>query len=365
MRNLHRALPGYAPTPLTKVPRLAEELGIGALSVKDESFRFGVKAFKPLGASYAVYCLMKRKWETTFDSTFDPIRFTNPNEIKKLGEFTFCAASDGNHGRAVAWTARLTGQKAVIYMPKDTVKSRIENIESEGGRVVVTDGTYDDCVRQIAKDAKKNGWIEIGDTAYEGYTEIPSWVMLGYTTLFDEIWGNDPTGPSCTYDFVFLQAGVGAFASAGISHMVKRFGKDRPSVIIVEPREAAGYLDSIVYGSGDILPARGKMETIMAGLNCGIPSLKAWPIVRDTADLFISIPDRFTIEAMKALAGEGIISGESGASGLAGLIALMNDPDLKEGREGIGLGRDSRILVISTEGDTDPVNYKKIVGNIG
>ena len=208
---------------------------------------------------------------------------------------------------------------------------------------------------------KKNGWIEIGDTAYEGYTEIPSWVMLGYTTLFYEIWGDDPTGPPCEYDAIVLQAGVGAFAAAGISSLVKRFGKDRPAVIIVEPVEAAGYLESMVYGSGEIQAARGKMETIMAGLNCGVPSLTAWPIIRDAADLFISIPDSYAIEAMRAFAGERIVSGESGASGLAGLIAIMNDPELEEVKNGIGLGRNSRVLVISTEGDTDPVNYKKII----
>jgi len=284
--------------------------------------------------------------------------------LSKLGSFTFCAATDGNHGRAVAWTARKLHQKAVIFMPANTVKARIESIQNEGAEVIIIDGTYDDCVRKASYESRKNGWIEIGDTAYKGYTEIPSWVLNGYSTIFREMENSVNKMPTSEIDYVFLQAGVGAFAASGASYYSMRYGEKRPEIIIVEPIEASCFLDSAESGNGKPIPAKGKMETIMAGLNCGIPSLCAWPILRDCSDLFLGITDDYAEKAMKMYFQEEIISGESGASTLAGLIALLEDENLKEAKDRIGINRNSKILLINTEGDTDPVNFRKIISDM-
>ena len=361
MFDFHRSLSGYAPTPLVELKKSAVELGLANIYIKDEGKRFGIKAFKALGASYAIYRFLKSRWEERFDEKFDVGSFSNPEILKKLGSFCFCAATDGNHGRAVAWTARKLQQKAVIYMPGDTVEARIKNIQSEGAEVVIIDGTYDDCVQQAAKDAKENGWFEIADTAYEGYTTIPSWVLNGYSTIFRELEDSLNLKPKPQIDIIVLQAGVGAFAAAGASYYTQRYGADRPKVICLEPLEAAGFLDSIEFGQGEPIAAKGKMETLMNGLNCGIPSLAAWPILKDSAELFLAISDNYAEMAMRQLAGEGVVSGESGASGLAGLLALMTDPKLAEAKKAMGVNTDTRVLLISTEADTDPETYNRIV----
>ncbi len=359
MQDFHRSLSGYSPTRTVKLKNVSSELGTGNIYVKDESERFGIKAFKALGASYAIFRVMKKIWEQKYGTGFDFKNFGDEEKLKKLGKFTFCAASDGNHGRAVAWTARMLKQNSVIFMPSETVKARIENIESENGKVIIVNGTYDDCVRVASEEAKKNRWHEIADTAYSGYTDIPSWVLNGYSTLFREMESLFSEIKISENDMIFLQAGAGAFAASGVSWLVEIFRENRPKIIIVEPLEASCYLESITEGKATA--TKGKMETIMAGLNCGVPSIVAWPILRDSADLFISIPDSYAKDAMRKYATEGIISGESGASGLAGLIALMKDKSLKNAKERIGIGQNSKIILINTEGDTDPENYKKII----
>ena len=359
MDRFHKSLEGYNPTPFVELKKVPGIFGTGTILVKDESKRFGIKAFKALGASYAIFRMLKNFWESKFGTEFDQFSFRDKEKLERLGKLTFCAASDGNHGRAVAWTARILGQRSVIFMPSETVKSRVENIESENGKVVIVKGTYDDCVKTAAIEAAKNGWYEIADTAYPGYTEIPSWVMNGYSTLFREMEDKISEYKIGKNDLIFLQAGAGAFAAAGASWLVKKLGKDRPKIIVVEPIEASCYLESVE--AGQAIATKGKMETIMAGLNCGVPSILAWPILRDSADLFISIPDNYAKEAMKLYGKESIVSGESGASGLAGLIAIMSDPDLRRAKEKIGIGKDTRVILINTEGDTDPENYKKVL----
>jgi len=366
--NFHKSLKGYKPTPLLSLPALSQKLGLGAIYVKDESSRFGIKAFKALGASYAIYMFLKTQWELKFDTEFTPQLFADKEKMNLLGKYTFCAASDGNHGKAVAWTARMLEQNAIIYMPGDTVEARIKNIENEGARVVVVkNGTYDDCVSQIAKDVKgKKDWVLISDTACEGYTLIPKYIMAGYSTVFKELEDtiNPPDSPQI--DYVFLQTGAGGFCGAGMWYYNYRYGSNRPVLISVEPTEADCFLESICYGNGNPLPTKRNQKTIMAGLNCGTPSLTSWPIIRDTADLFISIADCYAEIAIRRFyypenGDPSIISCESGAGGMAGLMALFMDKNLEYARQKLQFNKNSKILVINTEGDTDPVNFKKII----
>ncbi len=338
----HRTLPGYEPTPLVGLPRAARELGIGALFVKDESRRFGLKAFKALGASYAMH-----RWLAQ-----------NP----AAGPLTFCAATDGNHGRAVAWTARRLGHSAVVYMPADSAPARVADIRAERARVVLVEGTFDDCVRRCAEDAKALGMQAVSDTAYPGYVDIPRWILLGYQTIFRELEGSlhqpAPAGPRV--DLVVLQAGVGGLAAAGAAYYARRYGGSRPRLVCVEPLEAACCLESAE--AGERRPASGSQRTIMAGLSCGEVSPVAWPILRDVVDVFVSVSDAYAEEAMRLYAREGIVSGESGAAGLAALISLTRSPGLRAAGSALGLGSRTRALALNTEGDTDPEGYRRVVG---
>ena len=362
MWDFHKSLPGYAPTPLIELPQAAKKLGLREVFVKDESHRFGIKAFKALGASYAIYRFLKEKWESRFETVFTTESFKNPDNLKKLGSFTFTAATDGNHGRAVAWTARMLHQKAVIYMPANSARARVKAIESEGAAVILVDGSFDDCVTRCEQDARQNHWQVVSDTAYPGYMDLPKFILLGYTTLFRELENSIASPDHSGIDFVLLPAGVGGLAAAGTSYFVRRYGAHRPKLICVEPEASACFLESIQFGHGKPVVASGKLDSIMAGLNCGIPSPVTWPIIRDGMDFFLAIPDHYAIEAMRLYAKEGVISGESGASGLAGLLALMTGLKLEEAVKKLGLGTDSRLLLINTEGDTDPESYRRIVG---
>lgn len=335
-RAFHRTLPGYAPSPLVDLAPLAKELGVGKLLLKDESKRFGLNAFKGLGASYAIHRVMQ----------------ANPG----TKSWTFATATDGNHGRAVAWSAKRLGQKAVIYVPANTVPARIDAIKGEGAEVVVVNGTYDETVTRAASEAKTKGWQVISDTAWPGYMEIPGWIMSGYSTIFEEA-GEQHAGG---FDAVFLQAGVGGLAYAGVMYAVATAKK--PKLISVEPTDADCLLESILSKDGSIQIAKGKQNSIMAGLNCGTPSLLAWPAIRAAVDFFLAVDDSWAEDAMRRLAKASVVSGESGAAGLAGLLALALDPALAQERAALPLGKESTVLLISTEGDTDPVNYRRIVG---
>jgi diaminopropionate ammonia-lyase len=366
MLDFHRSLPGYEPTPLRELPNLAFRLGLGAVFVKDEGQRFPIKAFKALGASYAIYRFLKKQWQGRFQSSFTPASFQDADTLAKLGSFTFCAATDGNHGRAVAWTAKKLGQKAVIYMPADSVPTRVESICDEGAEVVLVTGSFDDCVQRCAADAAKNGWQAVSDTAYSGYREIPGWILLGYTSIFAELEGVLHGPEKANVDAVILPAGVGGLAAAGAFYYSKHYGAQRPVLICVEPASADCFLESVRFGKGEALPTRGKQTSIMAGLNCGIPSPLAWPIVRDAIHFFLAVGDEYAEQAMRRYfhplgMDPKIVSGESGSSGLAALLALTNSDKLAKVRSKLPLNQSSRILLINTEGDTDPVNFQKII----
>jgi diaminopropionate ammonia-lyase len=360
MLDFHKSIDGYKPTPLVPLPKLALSLGVKEIFVKDESHRYGINAFKGLGASYAIYRFIKQQWEKKYNTEFNKNSFKDPAVLKKLS-FTFCAATDGNHGKAVAWTAKKLNQKAIIYMPDDTVQSRIDHITSEGAIVELISGTFDDCVRKCSEDAEKNGWQAISDTAYPGYMDIPKYIMLGYTSIFKELEDSVNLEKMPGVDLVFLPAGVGGVAAAGTGYYVQRYGASRPKLICVEPIDSDCFLESILFGNGHTLPTKGDQRSIMAGLNCGIPSPVAWPIIRDGMDFFMAIPDGYAKDAMREYYKNKVTSGESGSSGLAGLLALMKAPELEKSRNKMGINEKSRILLINTEGDTDPVNYQKII----
>jgi diaminopropionate ammonia-lyase len=351
-RDLHRTMPGYAVTPLRRLDDLAAQLGVGEVWVKDESLRLELPSFKILGGAWAVHRLiLQRAGRPLEGATFDDLRAA----AASLGEVTLATATDGNHGRGVARMARLLGFGAVVYVPEGTAEARIEGIASEGARVVVDPGTYDDAVDRAAREGEANGWLTVADVARRADDPVPGWVMDGYDTIFDEA-DEDLPGPPTV---VFLQAGVGALAAAGLRHYLRAApdGGARPRFATVEPLSAACLFASA--DAGQLLAIDADQGSIMAGLNCGTPSSVAWPIIAATVDVYLAVPDERARDAMRRLADAGIVSGESGAAGLAGLLAAVAHPTA---RDALGLDGSARVLLLNTEGATDPVGYHEIVG---
>ena len=336
---------GNKETPLVKLPGLAKRLGIGSLLLKDESHRFGLNAFKALGASYAMYRQIEKK-----------------PQIK-----AFCTATDGNHGRAVAWMARKLGRKALVYMPQGTVADRVRAIEQEGADVFVIDQAYDIAVNmastRVDEANKKSGnhfWSLIQDTAWDGYEEVPLDIMKGYWTQAHEI--TKQIGKE-KIDVLFLQTGVGSWAASIIGYIRKEW-QNPPVCISVEPHSANCLFESIK--TGNRVSVKNDETTTMAGLNCGSVSTLAWNILKNSLVGSISISDKLSEEAMITLASPVsgdpvIISGESGASGLGALIGLCKTREFNKFKEKICLNKTSSVLVINTEGDTDRSNYKRVV----
>jgi diaminopropionate ammonia-lyase len=354
----HSRLPGYTPTPLVSVDGIAGKLGIKRILVKDEGKRFGLKAFKALGASYAVFKILQERGA----GKLQPEEFLLERGRKLAEGVTFACATDGNHGRALAWIARLLGRPAVIFMPRGSVPSRIDAIKSEGADVIVVEGGYDDAVGRASKEAKRKDWVVIADVGYPGYMEIPSYIQRGYMTIFRETAQQLAERGEKPPNTVFVQAGVGAFASAAALYFSDP--ADGIRLISVEPEDADCLFRSAEAGDGAAHASPAFGNTIMAGLNCETPSMSAWPIVRDRFDGYSTIEDHYAEEAMRLLSAEGIVSGESGAAGLGGLIALLNEmPDFVE--EKLKLKGDIHVLVINTEADTDPEAYKRIIGTTG
>ena len=363
--GFHKSFPQYKDTPLRSLSNLANSLGVAGIYVKDESFRFGLNAFKVLGASYAMGRYLSQL--LNIDIAGLSFEMLNTDEIRaKLGEITFASTTDGNHGRGVAWAAQQLGQKAVIYMPKGSALIRLENIKATGAEGYITDMNYDDTVRMTADKAKKNGWVIIQDTAWEGYEDIPTWIMQGYAVMAKEALAqliqqgiNAPT-------HVFIQAGVGSLAGSIQGYVASRFGDSRPITAVVEPNKADCFYKSAQAGDGHPRNVTGDLDTIMAGLACGEPNPQGWNILWDYCDMFISCPDYIAAKGMRILGnplGEDprVVSGESGAVTAGILFEILHNKNLKELKEQLKLGYNSTILVFSTEGDTDPVNYRKIV----
>ncbi len=364
-RRYHRKVPGYNLTPLHDMKELAEKLGVGKILIKDESSRFGLKAFKALGASFAIgrYLCYRLGYDIA-NVSFDYLR---SDEVKnRLGRITFATASDGNHGRGLAWSATRMGFDAVVYLPKGTVRRRVEAIEETGAKAVVTDKNYDDTVSLIAETADKKGWVLIQDTAFGDYTTIPIWIMQGYCTMGDEIRQEleplDIEKPT----HVFLQAGVGSMAAALLGFFLNNCKEKYPLTYIVEPHRAACFYESVIKKDNKPHPAEGDMQTMMAGLSCGVPSTVAWSVIHKFADGMLSCDDSVAADGMRLLADPSgsdpkIISGESGAV-TSGLINnILSNNNYADIREKLRIDDSSIILLFNTEGDTDPENYRNIV----
>lgn len=361
----HRTIPGYKPTPLVSLPALARELGVDKLWVKDESKRFGLNAFKALGGSYAIARWMGEQLGLEGDKlTFETL--TQPQTREKLGEVTFVTATDGNHGRGVAWAARELGCRAVVYLPKGSAQERLENIRALGAQAEITDLNYDDAVRLAHRKGKENGWILIQDTAWPGYEDIPAWIIEGYTTLAGEIFDQLEQSGEEPPTHLFLQAGVGSFAASVLGSALCRWGKRCPVTCIVEPDRADCLYRTAKAADGQLHPVTGEMDSMMAGLCCGEPCTLAWNILGPCADAFLSCSDDYSALGMRLLgkprgSDPAIVSGESGAVGVGALAGILQEEGLHDLCWTLGLGPKSRVLCISTEGDTDKVNYRKIL----
>ncbi|NYT04366.1 MAG: diaminopropionate ammonia-lyase [Candidatus Methanofastidiosa archaeon] len=353
VRSVYSDMREYNRTPLVSLEKLSGKIGVGKILVKDESHRFGLNSFKSLGGIYAIY----KTLEEMAGKNISISEIFSTKFKETVGELTFSAATDGNHGLGVAWASMNLGQKAVIYLPKGTVPQRIEAIKKTGAKAVVIDGNYDDAVEKMARDGEKEGWHVISDTAWEGYQDIPTWIMQGYTVLFDEAIEEIKENGGDMPTHIILQAGVGSFSASGVGLFNSIYGKKRPISIIVEPDNAACFFESIQINDGKAHRAKGDLSTIMAGLSCGVPNPIAWDIHLDYSDIFVSCRDELSALSMRILGNplrgdKKVISGESGAIGLGVLMHIKNE---------LEIGKDSEVLLISTEGDTDPKGYLDVV----
>lgn len=360
-RAYHESFPEYTPTPLVRLSALAQHFDAAEIFVKDESLRFGLNAFKVLGGSHAIGRCIAEKLRMDFHE-LSYKRLASPEIQNRLGTLTFITATDGNHGRGIAWTAQRLGHRSVVYMPKGTVPERLQNIRNLNAVAEITDMNYDDTVRFCSALARENNWTLVQDTSWKGYEQIPLWIMQGYTTLALEIAEQlGQTRPT----HIFLQAGVGAMAGAIAAFFSELYLDEPPAVIIVEPHQANCFFKTAEANDGMLHAVDGDLNTIMAGLACGEPCSIAWDMLSRTAEYFVSMPDWVAAKGMRVLGNplhgdEKIISGESGASALGLAVCALENEAL---RRQLCLNSRSRILCISTEGATDQENYRRIVWN--
>ncbi|MBQ6930177.1 MAG: diaminopropionate ammonia-lyase [Oscillospiraceae bacterium] len=357
--SFHSTFEGYAPTPLAKLENTAKHLGTGSIFVKDESHRFGLNAFKALGGSFCLGSYIADRLGRDI-SALSYSELTSEKTKSAIGEITFVTATDGNHGRGIAWTAAKLGQQAVVYMPKGSAAERLENIRKLGAKADITDVNYDDTVRFAKQQAEANGWVLVQDTAWEGYEKIPTRIMQGYLTMaleaVNQLDGKKPT-------HIFLQAGVGAMAGALAAFFRDVYGFE-PKIVIVEPDKADCFYQTAKADDGSIHSVGGALDTIMAGLACGEPCTIGWDLLRHCADAFVSMDDTVAANGMRMLAcpaqsDDPVTSGESGAAGFGAVAEIMrNYPQIKAN---LGIDRNSTVLCFSTEGATDVENYRNIV----
>ncbi len=360
-RRFHKTIPGYKETPLVSLSCAAGEYGIDSIFVKDESQRFGLKAFKGLGGSYAMFRILCERLGLD-PGAADYDTFREAEVRRRCSGVEFVTATDGNHGKGVSWAAKLFGCKAHVYMPKGSVEARRRAIEEAGSAVAeITELNYDMTVEYAALAADRHGWELIQDTAWEGYEKCPRWIIDGYLTLAaeaaEQMGEKKPT-------HIFLQAGVGAMAGGIEAYFMNKYREEPPLVAIAEPTDVACIYKSVLAGDGKAHSIEGNPQTIMAGLNCGTPCAAVWPILRDCSAYFCACEDSVTEEGMRAYArplgsDKAIVSGESGAVTYGLLLEILKSDSL---REQFKIDEKSVILLINTEGDTDPGNYRKVLG---
>lgn len=366
VRNFHSSISNYKITPLVSLNNLAKKLNIKGIYVKDESYRFNLNAFKSLGGLYAIFKIVCKKLnlddsKTTFEDLQTP-------EIKGyLKDMVFITATDGNHGKGVAFAASKLGCKSIVLMPKGTVEVRAEAIRQVGAyEVTITDLNYDDAVRKAAKLAEENNWYLVQDTAWDGYEDVPNYITQGYTAMANEAYDQLQEYGVEKPTHLFLQAGVGSMAGGVLGYFANKYKGNPPITTIVEPKTVACIYKSALFNDGNPHAVTGDLQTIMAGLNCGEPNTATWPILRDFASFYAACPDYVTARGMRVLASpieddKKIISGESGAVGI-GLLSLLTEKDeLKEIKEAMNLNSDSVVLIFNTEGNTDPIGYNEII----
>ena len=354
--RFHRTMPGYAPTPLVELGALARRLGVGGVLLKNESLRLGLPAFKVLGASWAVCREMSRRQGREIAD------FAGLRDAVRGMRLCLVTATDGNHGRGVARVARLLGLPCRVYVPADTVAARREGIASEGAALTVVEGTYDGAVA-CARDSCSTGDLLVQDTAWDGYASIPAMIVEGYATMFheidDELAARGAEGP----DLVLVQIGVGSLAEAAARHYRREGLARRPALVGVEPHDAACALEAVRAGKPVTLA--GPHRSIMAGMNCGTVSAASLPVLRDAFDAFLTLGDDRAVEGMRLLASSGVTAGETGAAGAGGLLELFAGEAFDETRLRLRLSGATRVLLINTEGATDPASYAAVVGPPG
>nr|WP_209511680.1 diaminopropionate ammonia-lyase [Sedimentibacter acidaminivorans] len=364
--KFHSSFEQYTETPLVELNELSKYIGLKDFFIKDESYRFGLNAFKVLGGSFAIGQYIANRLGKSIEDL--PYKVLMSDDIKKeLGELTFITATDGNHGRGIAWTAEQLKQKAIVYMPKGSSLERRDRIRAHGATCEITEWNYDDTVRYCNELAEKNGYVMVQDTSWEGYEDIPTWIMQGYMTMAYEAYleleklNKKPT-------HIFLQAGVGSLSSAVTGFFSSVYEDDKPIITIVEPDKAACLYKTAKADDGKLHPVTGEMNTIMAGLACGEPVTVGWPVLNANAENFLSVPDSTAAHGMRVLGNplkgdERIISGESGAASAGVVSQVMTLEELKDIKESLKLDKNSIVLCFSTEGDTDFANYRDIVWN--
>ncbi len=358
--EFHRRMPGYRRTPLHRLDRLADQLEAGRVWLKDESERLELPAFKVLGASWAVYRLISELLghEPEGWGTVDDLR----EVAAPLKPLRLVTATDGNHGRGVARVAKWLGFEAEVFMPRGSVEARIRAIEGEGARVTIVDGPYDEAVRHAAGLQGERTYL-MQDNSWPGYEKIPAWIIEGYSTLMREIEESLAENGAQAPKLVIVPIGNGSLAVAVVAHWRRQGLESPPKILGVEPVSAACALASLE--AGESVDVSGESGTIMAGLNCGTLASLAWPVIRRGIDACLAIEDEWSRKAVSQLMRYGVASGESGAAATAALIALVQDRDLAGLREELEVNKNSRVLVFSTEGITDPVSYAEIVGQTG
>ncbi|MBM7833826.1 diaminopropionate ammonia-lyase [Clostridium sardiniense] len=366
-KNFHESFSEYDKTPLVELDNLAKKIGLKGIYLKDESYRFGLNAFKVLGGSFAMgRYLADKLGEDIKDLPYE--RLTSDDVREKLGDITFVTATDGNHGRGVAWTANRLKQKSVVYMPKGSSLQRLENIKAEGAEASITDMNYDDAVRLAAKYADDHNGLMVQDTAWEGYEKIPAWIMQGYGTMALEALDQLNAIKVLKPTHIFVQAGVGSLAGAVQGFFASEFGDECPKTVIVESNLADCFYKSAIANDGEARFVGGDMQTIMAGLACGEPNTIGWEVLKNHSTAFVSCPDWVSAKGMRILGNPlkgdtKVTSGESGAVTTGLLYEIMTNKDYKDLKEALELDENSRVLLFSTEGDTDPEKYREIVWN--